>query len=949
MDVDRFLDEIRSAPDYADQIVYVRQVASRQATFADPAEPLTPPLRDMLGATGVERLYSHQAQALDAVWRGEDVLVVTPAASGKSLCYLLPVLDMLHRSDSARAMMLFPTKALSQDQFRSLARAQAAAGLADRLSGVYDGDTPSDTRRKLRDHASVLITNPDMLHAALMPQHGRWHAVLANLKLLVLDELHVYSGIFGANMANLLRRFWRLCEHYGSRPQVISCSATVGNPRELAQGLTGRPVTVIDADGSPRGRRTFVFWNPPRLRGGHWRSRRSANVEAHDLMADLVKRGLATITFSKAKMSAEMIHRYVCEKLAAEAPDLVKKVTPYRGGYRPAERRAIERKLFNGELLGVSATRALELGIDVGELDAAIVVGYPGTLASFFQQSGRAGRRSRDAVVFLIGLDTSVNQYIMTNPNYLFGRAIEQAVLDVDNPYVVTGHLRCATHELPLTAAQAGRFGPYAAMALDVLGDNHKVRRVDDAWYHAAVETPQHEVSLRDYVDANVLIEVVDSGEVIGEVNKFDAPPILHPGAIYMHLGDTYRVLELDFETNVARVKREDVDYYTNPLGGTDVHHIDNRLREKPFGTGRACWGEVTAYFRTGAFEKIHFYSLDRLSIHDLDLPTFALETMALWLVPCEDLLEDVRRAGLDVHGGLRGVGYATRMLLPLLMTCDTLDFSHTVGSVNSPWQAIFIYERYPHGLGFTQKAYDRLDTLMPAVLANIRSCNCEDGCPCCVGKPLRQYATWHYERGEASIPSKTASLMILEGLLGDGSRLACGDDETLADSSEASAIRLERDLRRRLERMREPQVFHPIEPDVTTAYPEGEAHEALDIPDVTRRKCRRKDFHKDLRKRIAQKMGLDGLDPLAGKPATPTGMNGHQNRKPTSFPGRPETSEETVDTAQSLSDDATRTGDATDTEDAKPQAARTPGKTIKLGDSLAARARRRKKRENEL
>ena len=968
MDIESFLDDTRCSPDYAGQIVYVRQVAAQGAAYGDPAEPLAPPLRQMLNSAGVERLYSHQVRALDAIRQGRDVLIVTPTASGKSLCYLLPILDMLLRSPDGRAMMLFPTKALSQDQFRTLTRAQLAAGLDEKLSGVYDGDTPPATRRKLRDHASVLITNPDMLHAALMPQHGRWHAVLANLELLVIDELHVYSGIFGANMTNLLRRFRRLCEHYGSRPRIISCSATIGNPRELAEGLTGRPVTVIDADGSPHGRRTYVFWNPPRVRGGHWRSRRSANVEAQKLMANLVRRGLATITFSKAKMSAEMIHRYVCEKLAVDAPDLVKKVMPYRGGYRPAERRRIEARLFNGELLGVSATRALELGIDVGALDAAVVVGYPGTLASFFQQSGRAGRRSRDAVVFLIGLDTSVNQYVMTHPEYLFARSIEHAVLDVDNPYIVTGHLRCATHELPLPAAQAGRFGPHAEMVLGVLRDNFKVRLIDGTWYHAAGETPQHEISLRDYVDANVLIEDVGTGEMIGEVNRFDAPPILHPGAIYMHLGQTYHVDELDLDRNVARVSRRDVDYYTNPLGGTDIHHIDNRLRDKPFGTGRACWGEVTAYFRTGAFEKIHFYSLDRISIHELDLPTFALETMALWLVPPEDLLEAIRKADLDAHGALRGVGYATRMLLPLLMTCDTLDFSHTIGSVNSPWQAIFIYERYPHGLGFTQKAYNRLDLLMPAVLDNIRNCTCDDGCPCCVGKPLRQYATWHYERGEASITSKAAAIMLLEGYLADGGNLTCPDDETLSDTDPGSAARLQRDLRRRLERMREPQVFHPIEPNVATEYPEPEESKTLETPDVSRRKTLRTSFHKDLRRRIAQKIESDGLDPLAGGGGPPTGMNGHQNRKPTSFAGRPEVSEERIDSVRTMGDDDEVAPEKTikkDTKtstrrDAKPQAAapaareapREPGGTIrdgmiKLGDALAARALRRKKNQD--
>ncbi|HUU23797.1 MAG TPA: Zn-binding domain-containing protein, partial [Phycisphaerae bacterium] len=710
-------------------------------------------------------------------------------------------------------------------------------------------------RRKLRDKGRVVFTNPDMLHAALLPQHARWAEFLANLRILVLDELHVYSGIFGAGAANLMRRLARVCAHYGSDPRIVACSATIANPRELAEGITGRTMALIDEDGSPRGRRTYIFWNPPQVRGGNWRSRRSANVEAHELMAALIQRGVATITFSKAKMTAEMIHRYVCDRLRETAPHLVKKVTPYRGGYLAAERREIEQRLFAGELLGVSATRALELGIDVGALDACILVGYPGTLASFLQQSGRAGRRDRDAVVFLIGLDTSINQYVMSHPEYLFGRAVEEAVIDPDNPFVITGHLRCATHEIALPAADADRFGAHAGMVLRVLQDNHKVRYLDGAWYHAASEVPQHEVSLRDYADKNVVIEDVDTGAVLGEVNRFDAPPILHPEAIYMHRGDTYRVLQLDLEKNIATVKREEVDYYTQPLGGTDVHHVDHRLREKPFGPGTVYWGEVTAYFRCEMYEKIHFYSLDAISRHGLDLPTFVLETMAVWIVPPEDLMERVRRAGLDAHSGLRGIGYATRMLLPLFITCDTLDFSHTVGAVNAPWNAIFIYERYPHGLGYTEKAYDRLHEILPAVLDNVRKCPCTDGCPVCVGKPLRQYTTWNVERGEGSIPSKASAVMILESLLADGTGLVHPDTHSLTDSQAGADERIERMLRRRLERMREPQVFHPIEPHVKTAPPRVESTETLDVPDVARRAQRRTDFQKELRRRLAKKI----------------------------------------------------------------------------------------------
>jgi ATP-dependent helicase YprA (DUF1998 family) len=390
-----------------------------------------------------------------------------------------------------------------------------------------------------------------------------------------------------------------------------------------------------------------------------------------------------------------------------------------------------------------------------------------------------------------------------------------------------------------------------------------------------------------------------------------------------MHKGDTYRVLDLDLEKNIATVKRAGVDYYTNPLGGTDVHHVDHRLREKPFGMGRGYWGEVTAYFRTGAYEKIHFYSLDVVSVHPVELPTFVLETMAVWIVPPEQLMEQVRRAGLDAHSGLRGIGYATRMMLPLFMTCDTLDFSHSIGSVNSPWNAIFIYERYPHGLGFTEKAYERLHEIIPRVLDKIKSCPCADGCPCCVGKPLRQYATWNVELSEGSVPSKGSAVMILEGLLGDGSNLDNPDTHSLTDTEASDELRLERALRRRLERMREPQVLHPIEPNVPTGYPEGEKTESLDHPDVARRSERRSAFNRQLRKRLAKKIETDEISPQAPLPKVPRGMKGTGNKPPTAFPGEPAVREEQTD----------------------EEIPKRPEAPIELGDSIAARARKRKKK----
>jgi len=907
MDVDAFLAQLRSRPSYANQIVHVHESAPRSARYG--TVDLSGRLRGALVRLGIERLYSHQAQTLTHVRNGRNVLVATGTASGKTLCYTLAIIEKLLADPDGSFLLLFPTKALCQDQYKKFSLLLEAAGLPQVLAGVIDGDTPAPLRRRLRDKASVVFSNPDMLHAAIMPQHSRWARFFARLSVVVLDEIHVYSGMFGSNMALLLRRFFRLCAHYGASPQMIACSATVANPLELAENLSGRPFELVDDDGSPRGRRVYVFWNPPRVRGTTWRSRRSANVEAHEIMAALIENGCPTITFSKAKMTAEMIHRYVTERLGRTAPHLAGKVTPYRGGYLPEERREIEKRLFEGELLGVSTTPALELGIDVGSLDACVIVGYPGTLASFFQQSGRAGRKERDAVVFLIGLDTSVNQFIMSHPEYLFERRVEQALIQPENPFVATGHVRCAAQEMALSDAEAAVFGPHAPLVLRILEENSKVRRIGDRWYHASSEIPQHEVSLRESADENVIIQDADSGEALGEINRYDAEPIVHAEAIYMHRGDTYRVLELDLDDNIARVRREDVGYYTQPLGGTDIHHIDHRLREKRVGSAMAYWGEVTAYFGTYAFEKIDFYTLDAVSVHGLELPTMVLETMAFWLVPPESLMEKVRDAGLDTHNGLRGLGYATRMLLPLFITCDTLDFSHTVGSINSPWNAVFIYERFTHGLGFTEKAFGMVEAILPAVLDNIRNCPCESGCPCCVGKPLRQASTWNVERGEGAVPAKASTLMILEGMIGGAGDWPHPAAQAVPESEMDSGVRLERMLRRRLERMREPRLFHPITPlpEVKTEYPGIDKAEELGTPDAARRRERRMSFERELHQRLAKNSGPVDVPPRSQRSIAPRGMRaGTGAVRPVDFPGRP-----------------------------------AGGASIAAGDSLAARARR--------
>ena len=758
MDVARVLDEIRRDPRYRDQIVHEETFPARPARYADPARPLAPPLADALTRRGVGRLFTHQAAALDAIRGGESVIVTTGTASGKTLCYLLPVLETLVRDPEARALFIYPTKALAQDQADAIG--EFASLLPGLIYGTYDGDTPADERRRLRQAGRILLTNPDMLHVGILPQHFRWwRPFLRSLRYVVLDDMHVYRGVFGSHVGLVLRRLWRACRVHGAGPQVICTSATIANPEEFGGRLTGRPLRLVADDGAPRGPRRFVLWNPPVLARREMR-RRSPYSEAAWLLASLVRQSARTIVFTKARKITELVYRYATDALA-ETPALAAQLSPYRAGYLAKERRAIEQRLFRGELLGVVSTSALELGIDVGALDAAVLVGYPGTMASVWQRTGRAGRGSGDALAVLIALEDALDQYLMRRPAYFFGRPVEHATVDPENPYILAAHLRCAAAELALGPGDEALFGPRMAEVADALEGLGELVRRRERWHPRTRAYPARGVDIRAASGDTYRIVEAASRRLIGTVDASRAFEQVHPGAIYLHQGDAYRVLRLDFETRHALVERDDGGYYTEARVLTDLA-IQGERASRPVGgpTGTvACFGDVRVTQQVIEYRRKQLASETVLGVHALEMPEEELRTAALWLVLPPSVAAEIEARGLDLAGGIHAVEHAAIGLLPLFAMCDRCD----IGGVSYPVHpetgraTIFIYDGYPGGVGVTEKGFELLDGLLARTLEVIESCPCEAGCPSCIQSP---------KCGNLNEPlDKEAAIWLLRGL----------------------------------------------------------------------------------------------------------------------------------------------------------------------------------------
>ena len=766
MDAESFVERIQKCPWYRGQIVTVRRIPAREARHAQPRHALPAALWEMLAREGIQDLYVHQAQAVDCAADGKNFVVVTSTASGKTLCYLLPIFESLLTEERRTALLVYPTKALAQDQLRMIRRLGGHCEALSFEAGTYDGDTPATLRRKLRDRASLIHTNPDMLHQGILPNHSRWSRFFAHLGYVVLDEVHTYRGVFGSNVANVMSRLRRIAAHYGARPQFICSSATVANPAAHAEQLTGGPMELLDDDGSPSGRKLFVLWNPPRL--GDWQGRASTLGEAVQLMTELIKADVQVISFLRTRNSTERLLKASREKLAEVSPRLAEAVDGYRGGYLPEERREVERKLARRELLGVVSTCALELGIDIGTLDACCIVGYPGTIASTRQQAGRAGRRSDASLVFLIAQNTPIDQYLMHNPRYLFERSPESAVTDPHNPYVTLGHLKSAAQELPIQQSECGAFGEYAEPILDILAQERSVRRIGDRWYWCGRGYPAAQVNLRSIsADTYTVMDEVED-RVVGYVDEMSAFTQVHDHAVYLHGGETYFVSRLDTEKRVAFVQRENLDYFTQAVTEANIRIEDrDEMREQPWRICRTGIAPVTVTSLVSLFKKVRFGSLESIGYEKLDLPPQEMETVAWWILPPQRALEQARHYGREPAEGLVGIANVLVEVVPLFVMCDAVDIGTTVDSANLGSPTLFVFDKYPYGMGFSEKAFELTEDIMQATLEIIQRCECQTGCPSCVGAATPAFALSAIESGtRGRIPDKEAALILLHEML---------------------------------------------------------------------------------------------------------------------------------------------------------------------------------------
>jgi DEAD/DEAH box helicase domain-containing protein len=768
----------------SDSIKAIRHIPAQEGQYRDYPDGVHPALRDALAAKGFTQLFSHQRSTWEALKEGKNVVVVTPTASGKTLCYNLPVLDAILKDPSARALYLFPTKALSQDQQAELDDINARLPEEIRVF-TYDGDTPQDARKAIRARGHIVLTNPDMLHAGILPHHTKWIKLFENLKYIVIDELHSYRGIFGSHLANVLRRLRRIAKFYGANPQFILSTATIANPAEMAEKMIEAPVALVDDNGAPRGGKYFVFYTPPVVNAALG-IRRSYVNESRRVASIFLKNGLQTIVFAGSRLITEVLLTYLKEDIETniQREGLIR---GYRGGYLPLKRREIEKGLRTGEILGVVSTNALELGIDIGTLDVAVLAGYPGTIASTWQRAGRAGRKTGLSAAVLVATSSPLDQFIINNPEYFFSKSPEMALINPDNLSILVSHVECAAFELPFEDGE--RFGrAEIGEILNFLEEDKLLHHSKDKWFYTSEAYPADAISLRSISSDNfVVVDITGEAKVIAEVDFTAALTALHPKAIYIVEGEQYFVEKLDFEERKAYVKRTDIDYYTDAIDYTKITVLDIFDKKAiEAGAGRISHGEVHVATQVVGFKKIKFHTMENVGAGDLQLPQNEMHTTAYWLTVPSALMQGIPFPPEQRINGLFGLAYLVHHVSPIFMMCDLHDVGVSIGdnttgeslpprlgpvrpgpAVQGPEEMpavmdpdfepnIFIYDNYPGGIGLSPSLFSLEGRLLEHALKTLEACPCRDGCPSCTG------AT-----NESGKDAKAVARIILQGLLG--------------------------------------------------------------------------------------------------------------------------------------------------------------------------------------
>ncbi|WP_406686863.1 DEAD/DEAH box helicase [Rossellomorea vietnamensis] len=725
----QLIEYFKKDPDFNKQIVHWHTIDEKPAQLVDLPFEIDERIKKALHRRGVERLYTHQSSAFQLAMEGKSFTAVTPTASGKTLCYNLPVLQTILDQPDSRALYIFPTKALAQDQKSELNEIIAEAEVSIN-SYTYDGDTAANIRQKVRKAGHIVITNPDMLHSAILPHHTKWVSLFENLKYVIIDELHIYRGVFGSHVSNVIRRLKRICEFYGASPVFICTSATIANPKELAEQLTGTEMNLIDNNGAPSAKKHFVFYNPP-IVNKPLNIRRSATLEVRRIAGELLRNKVQTIIFARSRVRVEIILTYLQELVKSQLG--AKSIRGYRGGYLPTQRREIERGLRQGDIYGVVSTNALELGVDIGQLQVCIMTGYPGTIASAWQQAGRAGRRHGESLVIMVASSSPLDQFIIEHPDYFFEQTPETARINPDNLIILIDHIKCAAYELPFREGE--QFGSHEMEdILEFLVEERVVHKNGVKWYWMNDVFPAHNISLRSASQENVIIidqTDISAVKVIGEMDRFSAMTLLHDEAIYLHQGVQFQVEKLDWEEKKAFVREVDVDYFTDANLAVQLRVLEtDKMRESDM--FEVAFGDVTVQAMATIFKKIKFDTHENIGSGPIHLPEEELHTSSSWIS-----LKDAESFSQErLEEGLIGASQSLKSIIPLFVMCDPSDIFVVpqIKAAHNELPTIFIYDRYPGGIGLSEKVYEQIEKILVETTSMIERCPCQSGCPSCIG-----------------------------------------------------------------------------------------------------------------------------------------------------------------------------------------------------------------------